>query len=547
MHIRSKLMLSYALVIALCLFLAAVVSVLLLRRDQNQYANERIKTIAETTAVLLHDNNDPARFDADAQVMTTANQTETRIVIVHANMRDLGTLQGRAVQSPLLGQTRAFEGIVVQDSDGQLVPGAAVRIPAEIYQDWRIYTADQATGRGTPTPATKNAMLALPKPRTYRTALRDGPVLDLAMIPLRAERGQGGNTFRVLIVAEPKGSAVRPIARLAGPLGWAALIAFLVAAAVALVLARSVTQPLITLTRATRALARGDFSQRVPVREGDEVGELGQSFNQMAQEIERTRRRERDFLANISHDLKTPLTSIQGFAEALTDGTVPPDAYPAVARIISDEAQRMGQLVGDVLQLSRLEAGELPLALGPLDAGELLRESARRFESRAAQAGIALLVDLPSGGSLPLLADRGRLEQVLGNLIENASRHTPSGGRIDLVAQSAELQGRAAVRLIVRDTGEGIAPHDLPRIFERFYQADKSRAGKPGGRAGSGLGLAIVKELVERHGGTIRVESTLGAGTAMIVTLPRAGDGGVSRGTGEQGNRRDAGVLIGDN
>jgi two-component system sensor histidine kinase ResE len=273
----------------------------------------------------------------------------------------------------------------------------------------------------------------------------------------------------------------------------------------------------------------------------------------MAQEIERTRTRERDFLANISHDLKTPLTSIQGFAEALNDGTVPPDAYPAVARIIGDEAQRMGQMVGDLLQLSRLEAGELPLSLGPLDAGDLLRETARRFESRAAQAGIALLVapapagTRPGGGALPLLADRGRLEQVLGNLIENAIRHTPSGGRIDLVAQSTELQGRAAVRLIVRDTGVGIPPADLPRIFERFYQADKARAGKQGGRAGSGLGLAIVKELVERHGGTIRVESTVGAGTAMIVTLPRAMDGGSSRGIGEQGNRRDAGVLIGDN
>src|SRR5689334_2662614 len=143
MHIRSKLMLSYALVIALCLFLAAVVSVFLLRRDQAKYANERIRTIAETTAVLLHDNYDPARFDADAQVMTTANQTETRIVIAQANLRDLGTLRGQAIQSPLLGQTRAFEGIVVQDSAGQLQPGATVRLPAEVYQDWRIYTMDQ--------------------------------------------------------------------------------------------------------------------------------------------------------------------------------------------------------------------------------------------------------------------------------------------------------------------------------------------------------------------------------------------------------------------
>ncbi len=521
MHVRTKLMLSYAFVIAFCLLLAAVVSAFLLRRDQNQFANQRIKTIAEMSAVLLHDNPDPARFDAGAQVVTTAGQTGTRLIVVNANLRDLTTAQ----QRPNL--PRLFEGTVVLDTDGELAPGTTVRLPQGVYQDWRQFTTAQVVGRGTATPTLKNAALALPPPSTYQTVLRDGPRLDLAMVPLRAERGAPTNTFRVLIAAEPQGSAVRPVARLVRPLGWAALIAFLVAAPVALLLARSVTRPLIGLTRATRAVARGDYSQRVPVRDGDEVGELGRSFNQMAQEIERTRQRERDFLANVSHDLKTPLTSIQGFAGALTDGTVPPDAYPSVARIIHEEAQRMGQLVGDILQLSRLEAGDLALALTPLDAGELLRASARRFEAVAAQAGIALLVDVPAGATLGLLGDRGRLEQVLGNLIENAIRHTPSGGRIDLVAVPGEEQGRAVVRLLVRDSGSGIAPNDLPRIFERFYQAEKSRVVTPrngSGRAGSGLGLAIVRELVERNGGTIRAESTLGAGTTMTITLPRTND-----------------------
>ena len=521
MHVRTKLMLSYAFVIALCLLLAAVVSAFLLRRDQNQFAGQRIRTIAETTAVLLHDNPDPARFDAAMQVATTAGQTGTRLIIVSANLRDLTVAQ----QRPNL--PRLFEGTVVLDSGGDLAPGATVRLPQQVYQDWRQFMASQAVGRGTATPTTKNAALVLPPPSTYQTVLRDGPQLDLAMVPLRAERGAPVNTFRVLIAAEPPGSAVRPIVRLVRPLGWAALVAFLVAAPVALLLARSITRPLIGLTRATRAVARGDYSQRVPVRDGDEVGELGRSFNQMAQEIERARRRERDFLANISHDLKTPLTSIQGFAGALTDGTVPPDAYPAVARIIHEEAERMGQLVGDILQLSRLEAGDLALVLAPLDAGELLRASARRFEAIAAQAGIALLVDLPDGAALDLLADRGRLEQVLGNLIENAIRHTPSGGRIDLVATPGEERGRAVVRLLVRDTGGGIAPADLPRIFERSYQAEKSRVVAPRngpGRAGSGLGLAIARELVERHGGTLRAESTLGAGTTMAIVLPLGND-----------------------
>lgn len=522
MQVRGKLLLSYGLIIILCLSLAGSVGVLLLRRDQARYADQRLRTIAETTAVLLHDNNDPARLDVAAQVAATAGQTGARIVIASATLRDFTTAQQRQAQ------VRSFEGLVLLDSAGQLTPGAAVRLPVDVFQDWNEYTAGQAVGRGSPTPVTKNALLDLPVARTYRTSLRDGPAVDLALVPLRAERGAASGTFRVLIVAEPPGTTARPLARLIGPLGWAGLVAFLVAASVALLLASSITRPLTALTRATRAVAGGDYSQRVPARERDEVGELGRSFNGMAGEIERIRRRERDFLANISHDLKTPLTSIQGFAGALTDGTVPPDAYPAVAKIIHEEAQRMGQLVGDVLQLSRLEAGDLPLALAPLDAGALLREAARRFESRAAGAGIALVVDPATAGPLPLLADGGRLEQVLGNLIENAIRHTPSGGRIELVALPATQEGREVIRLLVRDTGSGIPPADLPRIFERFYQADKSRVAAPRGevgRAGSGLGLAIVKELVERHGGTIAAESTLGAGTTMAITLPRDGGG----------------------
>jgi two-component system sensor histidine kinase BaeS len=310
---------------------------------------------------------------------------------------------------------------------------------------------------------------------------------------------------------------VRPLAAVLGPLGWSAGIAFLVSILVAFLLARSITRPLLGLTRATRALARGDYAQRVPVSGSDEVAELGGSFNQLAQDLDQVRRREKDFLANISHDLKTPLTSIQGFAGALVDGTCPPDAYPAVARIIHDEAQRMGRLVGDVLQLSRLEAGDLPLTLAPLDLADLLRAAARRFAAAAQDAGVTLRVEAPADRTLTILGDQGRLEQVLGNLIENALRYTPSGGRIDLVAGTAEAEGQPMARLLVRDTGSGIAASDLPRIFERFYQADKSRVA---GRAGAGLGLAIVKEVIERHGGTIRAESTLGAGTTIAILLP---------------------------
>jgi len=525
MHVRTKLILSYTLISALCILLATLVSGVLLWRYQGNFVHQRIEAIAETTAPLLHDNNDPARFDAAQQLALTASQTDTRMVILTASLRDLTAAQAR----PGVGAAqRRFGATVTQDTAGLLAPGTQIQLPRRIYEDWQAWLRAQnaATPRATPGVATpiplKNTQLTLPAPlnntQVGTVALREGESLDLALIPLRAERGAPNGEFRVLIVAEPSGTPRRPLAVIATQLSKAALVGFLVSLAVALLLARSITRPLLSLTQATRALARGDYSQRVQVRGDDEVAQLGHSFNQMAREIEQIRQRERDVLANISHDLKTPLTSIQGFAGALIDGTCPPEDYPTAARIIYDESERMNHLVGDVLQLSRLEAGELVLSLGPVDLHDLLTQSARRFAGTAEKAGVTLRVEVPTTGPLRILGDRGRLEQVLGNLLDNALRYTPSGGRIDLVGGLVEEEGHRLVRLTVRDTGRGIPADDLPHIFERFYQADKSRVAGRGG--GSGLGLAIVRELIERHNGTIRAESTRGAGTAITILLP---------------------------
>lgn len=516
MHVRTKLILSYTLISALCLLLAALVSTVLLRRYQGNFIHQRTEIIAESTAPLLHDNNDPTRFDAAQQIAQTANLTDTRMVLLTANIRDLTAAQQRTGAATT---QRRFTATVVQDTGGVLTPGTQIQLPRTVYEAWQSWlrgSGTQAARVGTPA-ALKNAQLTLPRPQQGAVTLREGDPVDLALIPLRAERGAPAGAFRVLIVAEPSGTPSRPLAAIVGQLGRAAAIGFLVSLLVALLLARSITGPLLSLTGATRAVARGDYSQRVVVHGRDEVAQLGHSFNRMAQEIERSRRRERDVLANISHDLKTPLTSIQGFAGALMDGTCPPEDYPQAARIIYDEAQRMNHLVGDVLQLSRLEAGELPLSLAPVDLRELLAQSGQRFGGMAEQAGIALRVETPAGVPLPVMGDRERLEQVLGNLVENALRYTSPGGRIDLVGGLVKAAERTSVRITVRDTGRGIPPEDLPRIFERFYQADKSRVA---GSGGAGLGLAIVKELVERHGGTIRAESTQGAGTAIAILFP---------------------------
>lgn len=519
MHVRMKLILSYALIIALCLAMTALVSAVLLRNYQNRFAKQRIEIIADTTAPLLHDNNDPSRFDAATQVRRVADQTQTRLIILEATMRDLTTAQRRPARNG--SDIKQFNAVVKQDTAGFLPEGTTIAIPRGVYENWQQWLREQATlaaQAGTPTTAPmKNAQLTLPTTTTGSIALRSGRPLDLALIPLRAEKGMPSGDFRVLVVAEPIGSTARPLVAVVGTLAPAAGIAFLVSIIGALILARSITRPLIGLTAATRALASGDYQRRVAIHGDDEVAELGRSFNAMATDLERVRRRERDFLANISHDLKTPLTSIQGFAGAMIDGTCPPDDYPNAARIIYSESQRMGHLVGDILQLSRLEAGELTLAVAPIDLTALLQTTAQRFNETAAKAGVTIRLESLSDRPLVVLADRDRMEQVLGNLVENALRYTAPGGRIDLISERQEGGEPSLARLAVRDTGSGIAANDLPRIFERFYQADKSRVA---GRTGSGLGLAIVKELIERHGGTVHAESVVGAGTTIAMTLP---------------------------
>ncbi len=517
MQIRMKLILSYALIIVICLGLTTLVGALLLRTYQNRFTKQRIEIIAETTAPLLHDNNDPTRFDATMQLDRTAEQTQTRLLILEGSLRDLTNAQNRNNQNG--ANIKTFAATVRQDTAGLLPENSTVAVPREIYERWQQWTRTQQAAQATPTatPTTKNAQLTLPRATTIRLALQSEQPLELTLLPLRGERGMPSGNFRILVVAEPVGTVARPLATLVRTLLPAAAVVFLCSIGVALLLASSITTPLRALAKATRALAGGDYSQRVPVRGTDEVAELGRSFNSLASDIASARRREHDILANISHDLKTPLTSIQGFAGAMLDGTCPPEAYPYAAQVIHTETERMNHLVGDVLQLSRLEAGEFPLHPMPLNVREILQATVRRFTEQATKQGVFLRVVRPNNDDLTIRGDRDQIEQILGNLVENALRYTPPEGRIDLLAERITSGGKPVARISVRDTGKGIAASDLPRIFERFYQADKSRVA---GQGGSGLGLAITKELVERHHGTVTAESVIGAGTTISFTIP---------------------------
>ncbi|MBL8058664.1 MAG: HAMP domain-containing protein [Anaerolineales bacterium] len=294
-------------------------------------------------------------------------------------------------------------------------------------------------------------------------------------------------------------------------------LAALGAAGVALILgsllAYGLARPIRQLTAAAGALERGDFSQRVAVRSGDELGDLAASFNRMAAGLARAERLRRDMTADIAHELRNPLAVLQSHLEGLIDGV-----FPATAENLQpllDQTRLLARLVDDLRTLALAEAGQLSLQRAPADLGRLLQAAAGRFEPAAAARQITLAVEVPA--ALPAVAlDAQRIEQVIGNLLSNALRHTPAGGRV-VCRAAAEAAG--AVTVAIADTGPGIPAEALPHIFERFYRADRSRSRADGG---TGLGLAIVRQLVEAHGGRVWAESPPGQGATIAFSLPAA-------------------------
>jgi signal transduction histidine kinase len=296
-------------------------------------------------------------------------------------------------------------------------------------------------------------------------------------------------------------------------------LTLLVAALVAWQLSRRMTRPLIEAMDVTGQIASGDLKSRVPIREGDysEFSSLGRSINAMAQSLADGRDRERQLLLSVSHDLRTPLTSIRGFAEAITDGAT--ENTTQAAEVIIAESRRLERLVGDLLDLGKLEADQLSFHTRPTDLAEVVGITAEGFRPLAEKGGLGLLVDVPDHGAAEVAVDPDRLAQLLANLVENAFTYART-----TVAVSLRASAPAGTHLVVvEDDGPGIAPDDLLRVFDRFYQADRG----PNRKVGSGLGLAIVAELASAMGATVRVESpvTPSGGSRFVVTLTAVGEG----------------------
>lgn len=278
------------------------------------------------------------------------------------------------------------------------------------------------------------------------------------------------------------------------------------------VLSRRVLGPVETLTAAVRRMEHGDLSQRVDAQSGDEIGELARAFNAMAETIARDERLRRDLTNDIAHELRTPLTNLRCQVEAIQDGLVVADADALAS--LHEEVMLLNTLVDDLRDLSLADAGRLSLNRQPIAVEDVIASVIAAFGPRATAGGLAIEVRVAA--DLPAIdADPIRLGQVLRNLLDNAAAHTPDGGSIEV---SAEAKDRS-VAITIRDSGTGIPAEHLSRVFERFYRTDPSRSRTTGG---AGLGLAIVKQLVEAHGGAVRVESEPGQGAAFTVTLPAA-------------------------
>lgn len=486
--IRTKLAASYALIILLCLVLAGLGAVVLVNRYQRDAALTKYRSAA-------------AAITQQVQALLTLRvglpQIESRV------RREADRLGVRAL---LVDPA----GVVLAD------------------------TAEESSLAG-------DTLRILPvnpaSPQDRRYLDPTGQSFFLVIVPLRApatERPAGDSGPSHVVIRVPEEELQPAWLELAPPLFTAGLVSLVVSAVVAVVLARSITRPLIAMTDASANIAQGDYEQAIPETGHDEVAQLARSFNRMACEVQRSRQAQQDFMANVSHDLKTPLTSIQGFSQAMLEGAIHDEkGYRRAAQIIHNEAERMSQLVQQVLQLARLDAGDKMNLSLPVAIGELVQQAVQKLAPLAAEAQLQLSTSVPQDPAM-LVGDREHLEQALSNLIDNAIKYTPEGGRIEITVQDIAVRnGRAQgpgqatcpiprtrdgrwIAVHIKDTGRGISARDLPHVFERFYRADKSRTGA----GGSGLGLAIAREIVEAHGGTIGVTSALERGSCFCVLLP---------------------------
>ncbi len=471
--IRSRIYVTLVAIVVLTLVVVGLISFLLLGGYQDQVDQSRLRELATAWGPELFSGEGEAR-----------------------NLDQL--LQNWAVAPTLTGS-------LVSDLD---VPVLGLTSSGEVVR--AMETGDRFHGETLPIDL---GQLDRTRVAEGQITTDDGERLTYVVTSLPPEEQQRQNLccIAVALVGESRSALLgdlTPRLLLAGG------IALVVASLVGFLVSRSIYRPIQRVAAASRSVARGQLQQRVDVGGSQEAQELARSFNQMTEEVERQQTALRDFLANVSHDLQTPLTSINGFSQALMDDVVRGDEQRNAYRIIEDESRRLLRLVEGLLDLSRIEAGQVHVESKPVEVASLLDHVGELFALRAQELDVNLSVSSSDVGDV--LGDWDRLDQVLGNLLDNALRHTPPGGDVQL---SARRESRSSVSIAVADTGVGIPEEAIPNLFDRYYKSDR-----PGAQGGTGLGLAIARELVRAQGGEIRVSSEQGIGTTFHIVLLTARD-----------------------
>ncbi|MGQ9697254.1 MAG: HAMP domain-containing sensor histidine kinase [Armatimonadota bacterium] len=339
-----------------------------------------------------------------------------------------------------------------------------------------------------------------------------GELFDARELAVQSRIDVGGRTVGWIRISAPMSQVRREAGRTRRVVLMAMLFAAALASFLATKLASGVAQPIVRMSSMARKMAEGDFRQQVPVTSRDEIGELAESLNAMAQRLGEMTRAHRAFVANVSHELRTPVASIRALVDALLAGAKDdPGEAEEFLRVLGCESERLANLVQDLLDITTLESPTLRRRLEKVSVEEavstVVAAAAHEIETRR----LSLSVDVPSG--LEVTADKRQLERALANLLDNAVKYTPPKGAVAVEA----VRANGAVMLSVKDTGIGIPQDEIPRIFERFYRVDKARSRAMGG---TGLGLAIVKEIVDGHGGSVQVESQLGKGSKFTLVFP---------------------------
>ncbi len=296
---------------------------------------------------------------------------------------------------------------------------------------------------------------------------------------------------------------------------FSGVLVFIVALLMVYTMSARITRPLKTLNSASKAIANGHFERRVSISEQNEIGELGDSFNKMAESLEHLEDMRSSFIANVSHDLRTPMTTITGFVGGVLDGTIPPEKQEWYLSIVLDESKRLSRLVTDLLDVSKIEQGNFKPDVREFDINELIRLTIIKSEKRITEKDIHLTVSFQSD-SQRVLADKDSIQRVLTNLFDNAIKFTEEGGFMDI---GAGVTDKNKVFVSVQNSGIGIDQEDLIHIFDRFYKSDKSRSLD---KKGAGLGLYIVKNIIMAHGETVWADSEPDSFTRFTFTLPPA-------------------------